>query len=237
MHLSLIIPAFNEEDRIAATLGSAVRYLSNQSYESEIIVVDDGSTDGTSDAVRRDFPGVTVVRYEANRGKGYAVKTGMEKARGAYRVFYDADASTPIEELDTLWPEFDGGADIVIGSRSLPDSDVLVHQAWYRENMGRVFNRVLRLLRLTRFIDTQCGFKGFTAASCDVVFARQTVRGFAFDVELLYIAEVQRLTVKDVPVHWINSAKSSVNAVTDSARMIFDIFRIRVYGWMGRYAS
>jgi dolichyl-phosphate beta-glucosyltransferase len=159
----------------------------------------------------------------------------MERARGAYRFFFDADASTPIEELEKAWPRFDDGADIVVGSRSLRESNVEVHQAWYRENMGRVFNLCLRILGLTHMPDTQCGFKGFTAAACDVVLPRQTIDRFAFDAELLYVAELHSLRIDQIPVRWINSRKSRLNPVTDSAAMFFEILGIRLNQLLGKY--
>ena len=169
MHLSVVIPAYNEEDRIIATMERVLAYLAEQPYDTEVIVVNDGSEDRTAEVVEGfrggDHPGLRLVTLPRNRGKGYAVRLGMlDEASGSYRVFYDADGSAPIEELAKLWPHFEDGADIVIGSRALPDSDVQVHQAWYRETMGRIFNLMLRGVRLTHFKDTQCGFKGFTAS-------------------------------------------------------------------------
>lgn len=240
MRLSLIIPAYNEEDRIGDTVRCAVEYLLIQPYSSEIIIVDDGSQDATAAVVRGiesvSNPRVALITLPKNRGKGFAVRTGMlEGAQGEYRVFYDADASTPIEELNKLWPMFDAGADIVIGSRALSESDIQIHQVWYRETMGRTFNCILRWLGLTRFKDTQCGFKGFTAHACDVVFKRQTVHRFSFDAELLFIAEKHGLRVKEIPVLWRNRPQSRVHPITDSTRMLIDLLLIRCKEWLGRY--
>ncbi|GMW00596.1 MAG: hypothetical protein AMXMBFR84_17330 [Candidatus Hydrogenedentota bacterium] len=233
--LSVIIPAYNEADRIGSTLTAYLAYLNKQSYRFEIIVVDDGSKDGTTDVVRNSFPGVQVIGYYPNRGKGHAVRTGLQAAAGAFRLFSDADASTPIEEIEKFWPCFERGAEVVIGSRSLPESDVEVHQAWYREGMGRVFNAMVRALRLSDFTDTQCGFKAFTANACEVILPRQTIDGFAFDAEMLYIASKHNLRIEQVPVHWINSPKSRVNPITDSSAMIGEIVGIRVRDWRGAY--
>ncbi|MBN2307362.1 MAG: glycosyltransferase family 2 protein [Candidatus Hydrogenedentes bacterium] len=235
MHLSIVIPAYNEASRIPATLRRVDEYLSRQTYDSEIVVVDDGSTDDTAAAVRDTLPGVHLVSYGRNYGKGHAVKTGMMVAVGAYRVFYDADASTPIEELERLLPCFYDGADIVIGSRSLPESDVQVRQTWYREQMGRMFNRLLRLLALTSFPDTQCGFKGFTAEACRIVFPRQTLDRFSFDAELLFIAELHGLRIDQLPVRWINCPHTRVNALLDSLGMMRDIIRVRRNKALGKY--
>ena len=235
MHLSLVIPAYNEATRIGATLAQVTAYLSQQTYASEVVVVDDGSSDETRAVVERDFPNVRVIGYGGNRGKGFAVRAGMTSVTGAVRVFYDADASTPISEVEKLWPEFERGADVVIGSRSLPNSQVEVHQPWYRENMGRVFNVMLRAFGLTRFPDTQCGFKGFTAAACEVIFPRQTVERFGFDAELLFIAQKHGLRIAQVPVRWINCPHTRVHALRDSAKMIADLFLIRLNDLKGKY--
>lgn len=158
-----------------------------------------------------------------------------DDATGDYRVFYDADGSTPIEELEKLWPRFDDGADIVIGSRALPGSDIVVRQAWYRESLGRTYNMLLRWIGLTQFRDTQCGFKGFTRQACEIVFPRQTVSRFGFDVEILYIARKHGLRIDEIPIRWINSPESRVHPLSDSARMAFDMLSIRVKDVAGKY--
>ncbi|MCC6694321.1 MAG: glycosyltransferase family 2 protein [Candidatus Hydrogenedentes bacterium] len=235
MRLSIVIPAYNEAGRIGGTLESIEAYLTRRTYKSEVIVVDDGSTDETATIVRERFPEVRLISYRPNRGKGHAVRTGMTHAHGDYRVFYDADASTPIEEVEKLWPHFDAGADIVIGSRALPESNVQVHQAWYRENMGRIFNVLIRMLGLTHYPDTQCGFKGFTARACAVVFPRQTIERFSFDAELLYIAAKHGLRIEQTGVCWINCPYTRLNPIADSTRMFLDVLTIRWKDLCGRY--
>lgn len=236
MHLSIVIPAFNEQDRIVDTLDHLTGYLSQQDYDWEIIVVDDGSSDATIETVEnKNATNTRVIAYQPNRGKGHAVRTGMQKAIGDYRIFYDADASTPIDQVEKLWPLFDQDVDIVIGSRSMKESDVQIHQAWYRENMGRIYNVMLRMLALTTFPDTQCGFKGFTKYACDIVLPRQTIEGFAFDAELLYIAHIHKLNIGQVPVTWINSPHTTLNAGSDSAQMILETLRVRWNAILGRY--
>lgn len=187
MYLSLIVPAYNEELRIGASLSHVLEYLDRLPDAAEVIVVNDGSLDGTSKVIEA-FVGhqptqVHLLSYPENRGKGYAVRTGMLAACGIYRVYYDADGSTPIEELDKLLQRFEAGADIVIGSRSIAGAEVQVRQAWYREQMGKTFNLLLRAFGLTRFRDTQCGFKGFTARACGIVFPRQSIMRYSFDAE------------------------------------------------------
>lgn len=235
MLLSIVIPAYNEESRIADTLRQLENYFRRQSYSSEIIVVDDGSSDQTAAIVREQFPNVQLISYQPNRGKGYAVREGMQKASGDIRVFYDADASTPIAEVEKLWPEFEAGANIVIGSRSLPGSDVQVHQAWHRQRMGVVFNRLVQVITRLPFRDTQCGFKAFTASAAGIVFPRQTIDRYSFDVELLYIAKLHGLCIKEIPVRWINSPHSRVRLVRDSWRTFVEILVIRARQASGRY--
>ncbi|MFO7973456.1 MAG: glycosyltransferase, partial [Candidatus Hydrogenedentota bacterium] len=171
---------------------------------------------------------VRLIEYTPNQGKGHAVRTGMLAAEGDYCLFSDADGSTPVEEIEKLWPHFQDGADIVIGSRTVPDADVQVRQAWYRQTMGRIFNLFVRLLALTGFPDTQCGFKGFTQAAVADIFPRMVIQGFGFDTEALFIARKHGFRIDQVGVRWLNSPSSSVNAVRDSARMLRDLIRIRL---------
>jgi dolichyl-phosphate beta-glucosyltransferase len=231
----LVIPAYNEAGRIGKTLRDCLDYFGRQDYQFEVVVVDDGSRDGTGDLVRREFPNVRVISYTPNRGKGYAVKQGMLGAQGRFRLFYDADGSTPISEVDRVWGPFAEGAEVVIGSRSLPNSQVELRQNPLREFMGRTFNRLTRILLGERFIDTQCGFKAFTAESTSQVFSRQTLDRFCFDAELLYIARVRGLKIAEMPVRWINSPNSRVTLLADSARMFKDLFKIRLNAIRGKY--
>jgi len=235
VRLSLIIPAYNEAKRIGPTLHDAETYLARQPFASEIIVVDDGSLDSTAQVVRHSFPGVKLISYHPNCGKGHAVKVGMQFADGDYRVFSDADGSTPIQELEKFWPCFDAGADIVIGSRSMPKSNVEVRQHLLRETMGRIFNLFVKALVVGGYVDTQCGFKGFTQRAAGIVFPRQRLDGFSFDTELLFIARRHGLRVEQVPIRWRNSARSRVSIFSDSPRMFRDLFRIRLNDWLGRY--
>lgn len=235
VRLSVILPCFNESGRIGATLDSFQEYLANQDYASEIVVVDDGSTDDTAEVVRQGYPNVRVERYETNRGKGWATQVGMKVARGEFRLVSDADASTPLDEIEKFWPAFDDGASVVIGSRALPESDIAVRQPWYRENMGRIFNLLLRVLHLTDFPDTQCGFKAYTAESCDIIFPRQRMEGYGADCECLYIAKKHGLKVVQIPVRWLNSPDTRVHAIFDSLDMIREVLLIRIAILMGKY--
>lgn len=228
--LSVIIPAYNEEARLKTSLPVIIEYLRAQPYSSEIIVVDDGSRDATSKVAQeigRDFA-VRVLRNEPNRGKGYSIRRGMTEAHGKFRLFSDADLSTPIEEVEKLWPEARNGFGVVIGSRALPGSKLEKRQAPYRELMGRIFNLLVRLLVLGGIHDTQCGFKMFTADAAREVFPKQTLDGFAFDVELLVLARKAGYQVKEVPVRWINSPASKVSAWRDSTRMFVDLIKLKL---------
>jgi len=239
LDFSLVIPAYNEAARIGPTLDRAIAYLGAQPYASEIVVVVDGGQDDTPAVARsrdsRAVP-VRVVELPENRGKGYAVREGMlREATGAVRLFFDADGSTPIEELEKVWPKLAEGAAVVIGSRAHPDSDIAVRQSPFRERLGRINNALLQTVGLTNFPDTQCGFKAFTAAACEIVFPRQTIDGFSFDVELLCIAGQHGLSIAEIPVRWENSPDSRVHPVRDSARMFRDLLRIRWRSLRGVY--
>ncbi|MFC1601307.1 dolichyl-phosphate beta-glucosyltransferase [Candidatus Sumerlaeota bacterium] len=230
IHLSIIIPAHNEERRLGATLAAIGRYLEEQDFAAEALVVDDGSGDGTvelAESFAERLP-LRVIALEQNRGKGHAVRTGMLEARGAWRLFSDADLSTPIEELDKFWSVAKKGGEVVIGSRALPESDVTVHQSWLRELMGRTFNLILRTLGLSGIRDTQCGFKLFSAAAAEQIFAEVSVDGFAFDVEALMLARRHGFDIREVPVKWVNSPDSKVSIVGDPLRMFWDVLRLRL---------
>ncbi len=238
MHLSVVIPAFEEVGRLGPTLTQLRHFLDGRRFDSEVIVVVDGGRDGTLELARglaREWPALVVLHHEVNRGKGYAVRRGMLAARGRYRLFSDADLSTPIADVEQLIDAIDGGADVAIGSRALPDSDVRVRQAWWRQSMGRVFNQIVRRAAVPDLYDTQCGFKCFRAEAAQQIFARQRMTRFSFDVELLWIARKLRCRVVEVPVTWVNDPSSRVRPVRDSLHMIADIVRLRVNDRRGLY--
>ncbi len=236
--LSIVIPAYNEEKRVLPTLSKICAYLSNQSFPYEIIVVDDGSTDATLQMVKNfacSDRRVIVLANEKNSGKGYSVKKGMLSAKGEYVFFTDADLSTPIEEIEKCLPYLNNGYDVVIGSRSIPGSDITVHQPWYREKMGKIFNFMVSLVLVKGIIDTQCGFKGFKKKAVKTVFSRCSIDGFSFDVEALYLSRKFNLKIKEVPIRWENSALSKVNPVRHSLQMFRDLFRIKMKDLKGCY--
>ena len=231
MELSVIVPAYNEEARLPITLARTSEYLALHHPGSEILVVDDGSTDDTAGIVRdvaaRDAR-VRLISLERNRGKGAAVRTGMLAARGDHALFMDADMSTPIEEIEKLYFYARRGNDVVIGSRGLADSDIRTRQPLFRESMGRVFNLLVRALLFGGFRDTQCGFKLFTRRAARDIFGRQTLDGFAFDVEVLLLARDAGLGVKEVPIVWYHSPHSKVSPFGDARRMFLDLLRLRM---------
>lgn len=225
--LSLVIPAYNEEARIAGTLEKVLAYLSKMQYLWELIVVDDGSSDKTCEVASHYAPHVQVLSMQRNRGKGAAVRTGMLAARGRFRVFTDADLSTPIEELGKMLAVFDSGADVVIGSRRLQPDSIKKHQPWYRELIGIAGNKLIQAILLPGFEDTQCGFKGCTAHAAVEIFSRAVIDGFAFDIEMLYLALVLGFRIEQIPVVWYNDERSHVRAVRDTLRTLGDVFTIR----------
>jgi len=238
MNLSIIIPAYNEERRIGETLKAILAYMAQQPYSVEVIVVDDGSQDATAEVVApfcREKSQVQLQQNGRNRGKGFSVRRGFSQARGDYLLFSDADLSTPIEEVEKLLVRLHNSYDIAIGSRALPESCVEVHQPWYREKMGRLFNVMVQALVLRGIRDTQCGFKCFTREATVEIAPRMTRERFGFDVEMLYLAHVLGYRVCEVPVVWRNSAQTRVHAVRDSASMIADLLSIRWNHLRGRY--
>jgi dolichyl-phosphate beta-glucosyltransferase len=232
--LSVVIPAFNEAGRLPRTLERVTAFLRQWGPGYEVVVADDGSTDGTAQKARE--AGATVLRDEHNRGKGHAVRRGMLAARGRRRLMTDADLSTPIEELPRLVEKMDAGYDVVIGSRALPGSRIEVHQPWYRENMGRLYNLFVRALALPGLHDTQCGFKLWSAAAAKDAFGAARLDGFTFDVEALYVARKRGYRIAEMPVTWRNDAATRVG-LGGGSRAFPDLLKIRWYDWRGRYEA
>ena len=228
--ISVVIPAYNEARGIAASLRQVADYFQSRELAGEIIVVDDGSSDGTEERARAlVLPGVSVqvLVNEANQGKGYSVRRGLLAARGRYVGFTDADMSTPIAELDKVRAALAGGADVVIGSRGLAASHIATHQPWWRERAGRLFGAFVRSVLLPGIADSQCGFKFFTQAAAQDILPRQQLSRWAFDVELLYLARRLGYRISEVPVRWINDPDSKVKMLRDGPRMAWDVLRIR----------
>ncbi len=235
IHLSVIIPAYNEEKRIAATLRDVNDYLKRQSFESEILLLDDGSRDKTVEVARSlDIPNLKVIDNPENHGKGYVVRQGMLEARGSYCLFTDADNSTKISELEKFWPYFQNGFDVVIGSIEIKGSAVQERAAWYRRTLGKLAKILIRMVLIWEIHDTQRGFKCFTAESVAKIFPKQTIERWGFDMEILQIAKKQGFKIKELPVSWENPAGSKVTlgSYLSSFR---ELMRIKWNSLRGKY--
>jgi len=246
-YLSIVIPAYNEEKRLPGNLEKVMDYLLAQSYSAEVVVVDDGSADGTVVALRpyvERYPQFRIIEND-HRGKAYAVRTGMLAAQGDYVLFTDADLPTPLTELPKLLQLSKAGHDVVIGSREGLGARRVGEPA-YRHLMGRVFNFVVRMVALRQFQDTQCGFKLFTRDAAHDLFRRLRLYGedakiakggtlTGFDVEVLYLAVKSGYRVADVPVEWHYGESSKVHPARESIRMFQDVMRVRLNDWRGKY--
>jgi dolichyl-phosphate beta-glucosyltransferase len=229
--ISIIIPSYNESARILPSLRRLDEYSRAHFRGFELIVVNDGSSDNTEDVVvraKKDIPSIQYSGYKVNRGKGYAIRQGVALSTGDIILVSDADLSTPIEEVEKLLVPYDNGYHVVIGSRGLEASSIMVRQPWWREFMGKTFNRIVRMLLLEGFKDTQCGFKLFNGSIGRELFRDTTVDRFAYDVEVLYLAVKAGYKIKEVPVKWLNSPASKVRPVRDSLQMAKDLVRIRL---------
>ena len=231
VHLSVVIPAYNEESRLQLTLGHAVYYLKSQPYEAEILVVNDGSTDGTERVVSPGRSGSVSLRLinhpdRVNRGKGASVRRGMLGARGAYRLFMDADNSTTLDQVSGFWPFFSEGYDVVIGSRALEGSVIGLHQAKHKELAGQLGNWIIRILAVPGIFDTQAGFKVFTRRSAEAIFPRMTIDRWGSDVEILAIARLHRYRIREAPITWIDAPGSKVRT-RSYLEVLSEVWRIR----------
>ncbi|GAB4218567.1 MAG: hypothetical protein OHK0012_28360 [Synechococcales cyanobacterium] len=245
--LSILIPAKDEEHRLPATLTEILHYIEQspqwQTVAIEIWVVDDGSHDRTAAVVeqfRQHAPNVGLIRYQPNRGKGHALKTGIAHSRGRYILMADADGATPIAELDRLWDHLTPETPIVVGSRVLKDDHTQVKTLWYRQWMGWLFVRLVQMLSVQGIFDTQCGFKVLERTVADDLARHLTLDGFSFDVELLFIAQRRGYGIREVAINWVNQPGSKVHLWADGWRMAIDIAGIRwkaKQGWYERYLS
>ena len=240
--ISIVIPAYNEEQRLGSTLARVAAFCGERFGRWEVIVVDDGSTDGTIQVAEQAAGSWAQVRLLPNarhRGKGYAVRRGVLAAGGEAVLLSDADLSTPIEELPKLQDRLVDGADIAIGSRNMPESEIGTQQPLYRRAMGVVYwwLRMLILPTMRGFGDTQCGFKLFQSAAAQRVFGLQTVEGFGFDPEVLHAAVRAGLRVDQVPIRWLDDRRSKVNPVRDSLVMLADLWRVRLHDRRGAYET
>ncbi len=231
MYLSIIIPAYNEEKRIAASLDKIHAYFEGRNIKYEVILVDDGSVDGTVKVSRKSLleaeGKLRILSNAKNRGKGFSVRTGILASKGEYVLFSDADLSTPIAEFDTLLDVMAQGYDLVMASRSVKGSKLKVPQPWYRQTMGRIFNVFVKALFFSEYNDTQCGFKLIKGEAAREIALEMKIDGFCFDVEMVYLAQKKGYRIKETGVVWENSPESKVTVLNSSLNMFMDLFRIK----------
>ena len=235
--LTIVVPAYNEEQRLPASLEKIANYIRAERSDTEVLLVDDGSTDRTAavaESWRDRIPQLRVLSNGINRGKGFSVRHGSLEARGDIVLFTDADLSAPIEEAEKLLEALKT-CDVAIGSRAVNRNLIEVHESPFREFAGIIFNRIVRVTLRLPFVDTQCGFKAFRRERCKIIFEQQTIERFGFDPELLYLARHHGLTIKEIPVRWAHSPATKVNMMRDSVQMFVDVFVIRWNGVLGKY--
>jgi dolichyl-phosphate beta-glucosyltransferase len=237
---SIIIPAYNEGERVGATLERVLGYAAERNWDVEIIAVNDGSRDNTADIVRGcadKNPRLRLLENPGNRGKGYSVRNGMLHAHGEVLLFSDADLSSPIEEAEKLFAALAAGADIAIGSRWLQSHLQTQRQPLYRQLFGRIFNLLLRMVVGLSYKDTQCGFKAFTRPAAEKIFPLQTIERWGFDPELLYLAKKFKLRVAEVPVEWAHREGTRIDPVRDGFKMFLEMLKIRWNAITGKYSA
>lgn len=242
MHLSVIIPAYNEEKRLPSTLKEIDSYLKERDYDYEILVVNDGSTDGTAEAVRNmegEIKGLRLIDNKENKGKGGVVRQGMMEAEGNYRLFTDADNSTSIDHIEKMWPLFKEGKEIVIGSRDgkdAPGARQAEPQPFLRRLLGNMGNLLIQVVAVPGIWDTQCGFKAFTTAAVLDIFPKQKIERWGFDIEILFLARIMgyKNKIGIVPVYWINDPDSKVS-LKGYLQVFKELFQIRIYQLKGEY--
>jgi len=236
-HLAVVVPAYNEHDRIGPTLRRLNEYLSAQPYSWKVVVVNDGSKDDTAQIVREfgeQHPGFELLDSQPNHGKGFVVRKGMLETEAEWLLFSDADLAAPIEEIEKLWKAVEGGTPIAIGSRPLKESNLEIRQPWYREMAGRSFNLAVQIFAVKGIKDTQCGFKLFREDVALDVFKRCKLDGFGFDFESLMIARDLGYQVAEVPIRWAHQEGSKVNMLRDGVRMLTELVKLRAAGKKAR---
>lgn len=235
--LSIIVPSYNEQLRLPPSLDRIAAYIAASDRKTEVLVVDDGSTDKTAQ-VAASYAGqianLRVLKNGENRGKGYSVRHGMLEAQGQVVLFTDADLSAPIEEADKLMAAI-LQYDVAIGSRAMDRSLIKVHESVFREFAGIIFNKIVRIVLRLKFVDTQCGFKAFRRDRCKIIFEQQRIERFGFDPELLYLARHHGLKAVEIPVEWSHSPATKINMLRDSVQMFVDVFTIRWNALRGCY--
>jgi dolichyl-phosphate beta-glucosyltransferase len=235
---SIIIPAYNESERLTVSLPKVLDYIDKEGLQAEVIVVNDGSGDGTAEVVRRFallHPEIRLVENPGNRGKGYSVRNGMLHAHGNILLFTDADLSSPIYEAGKLFDAIVSGADVAIGSRWLRAELQTERQPWHRQLYGRLFNLALRITLGLKYRDTQCGFKAFTRGAAQTIFTRQRIERWGFDPELLFLSDKFKLRTVEVPVEWAHDHRSKINPLRDGLKMALEMLSVRWNDIQGLY--
>jgi glycosyltransferase involved in cell wall biosynthesis len=235
---SIVLPAFNESARIASTLKQILAHASEEHWNVEVVVVNDGSSDDTAtivEAFAQNHPCLRLIQNPGNRGKGFSVRNGMLHANGEVLLFSDADLSSPIAEADKLFAAIAAGADIAIGSRWVRTELQVRRQPLYRQILGRIFNLALRVVLRLNYKDTQCGFKAFTRQAAREIFPHQQIERWGFDPELLYLARKHNLKVAEVPVAWAHREGTRLHPIRDGLRMFADVLRVRRNAMQGKY--
>jgi dolichyl-phosphate beta-glucosyltransferase len=233
--LSVIVPAYNEEPNIELAINEISSYLEKSNFDYEIIIINDGSTDRTKEICLKYLDKIKYFENETNKGKGFTVKKGVRLATKQKILFLDTDLSTPIQQVEVLYP-FADKYEIVIGSRNLADSNIIADQPFHRRMMGKTFAVITYFFSGLNIKDTQCGFKLFDKTAINDIFDRSVIEGWCFDVELLYIAEKLNYKTKEAPIEWVNHTETSkVQPVLTSIEMLLDLMKIRWYGFLGNY--
>ncbi len=235
---SVIIPAYNERERITSTLDRVLAYIAEQHWNAEVVVVNDGSRDDTAAIVRRyaeNNPAVRLIENPGNRGKGFSVRNGVLHALGSVLLFSDADLSSPIYEAPKLFKAIENGADIAIGSRWVNSALQTQRQSVLRQVVGRLYNLLLRAILGLKYRDTQCGFKAFTREAAMTIFSRQKIERWGFDPEILYLAQKFDYKIAEVPVEWAHDNRSKINPIVDGFKMFWEMIRVRWNDMAGRY--
>ena len=237
---SIVIPAYNEDARIESSLKKIINFIALRNWDAEVIVVNDGSTDGTAEIVdeyARQNPRIRMVMNPGNHGKGYSVRNGMLHATGKLMLFSDADLSSPIEEAAKLFDAIAQGADVAIGSRWLQAKLQTQRQPLYRQLFGRVFNRLLRTMLALPFKDTQCGFKAFTRVAAQAIFPLQQIEGWGFDPEVLFLARRFGFKIVEVPVAWAHREGTRINPLMDGPKMLLEMVTVWWHALSGKYPT
>lgn len=235
---SIVIPAYNESERLQSSLEKVVAFLEKQGWTAEVLVVNDGSRDNTAEIVRQyaaRHPFIRLIENPGNRGKGYSVRNGMLQATGDVILFTDADLSAPITESPKLFEQIEKGADVAFGSRWLIANMQTERQSLLRQVAGRMYNLIMRVVLGLRYKDTQCGFKAFNRKAVETIFTRQHIERWGFDVELLFLARKFDLKIVEVPVAWAHDDRSKINPITDGIKMFGEMLSIRWNSMLGRY--